>query len=215
MNKPIPEMTASDIARFWRKVDVRGPDDCWPWLAAVNGGGYGCFDIRGGSYRAARVSMAIDGRDPLELCACHTCDNPPCCNPSHLFTGTVAHNNADMVAKGRQSKGLTHFSRTKPDCVARGDRNGSRTKPENRPRGALHPSVTKPECLARGNKNGARTHPEKLLRGENNRSSKLTETDIAAIRADCRVHRAIACDYSVAQTTISKIKRRAAWAHIR
>jgi hypothetical protein len=54
-------------------------------------------------------------------CALHRCDNPACCNPKHLFTGTVADNAADMVAKGRQAKGARHSSRLHPEALSRGD----------------------------------------------------------------------------------------------
>ena len=105
MTKPIPELTASDIARFWAKVDVRGPDECWPWIAYTDKYGYGTFGINGTIFLVHRISMALDGRDPIGLCALHTCDNPPCCNPSHLFAGSDADNVADKVHKGRQAKG--------------------------------------------------------------------------------------------------------------
>lgn len=103
MNKPIPELTARQLRNFWRKVDVRGPDDCWPWLGG-NVLGYGCVNIADSIFKAPRISMALDGRDPLDLCALHTCDNPPCCNPAHLWAGSKADNSMDKVVKGRSHK---------------------------------------------------------------------------------------------------------------
>lgn len=107
MTKPIPELTDKQLRNFWRKVDVRGPDDCWNWTGAVNRRGYGTLWL-GGVYKAHRVSMAIDGCDPLELMACHSCDNPPCINPAHLFAGTGMDNINDREAKARGARGESH-----------------------------------------------------------------------------------------------------------
>ena len=105
MTKPIPELTAKQQARFWAHVDVRGPDECWLWTAGRGKRGYGQFSILTWPYSAHRVSMSLNGRDPLELNACHTCDNPPCCNPAHLFAGMDKQNVADKVRKGRVARG--------------------------------------------------------------------------------------------------------------
>ena len=121
MTKSIPEMTASDIARFWAKVDVRGPDECWPWIAGKTNQGYGTFHIECGDYKSHRVSMAIDGRSPGALIARHRCDNPPCCNPAHLETGTPADNARDRDKRGRGATGDRCGSRAKPECLARGE----------------------------------------------------------------------------------------------
>ena len=106
MTKPIPELTDKQKRNFWRKVDVRGPDECWPWIAGIFRHGYGKFKLKSGNFGAHRISLALDGRDPCELVARHTCDNPPCCNPSHLLSGTVADNVRDMVERGRMAKGV-------------------------------------------------------------------------------------------------------------
>lgn len=95
--------TPQFIARFWAKVDRRGPNDCWPWNACVDRKGYGKFSLRRGINTAAhRVAYALTyGIVPDGACVCHSCDNPLCCNPAHLWLGTVFENNTDMITKGR------------------------------------------------------------------------------------------------------------------
>jgi hypothetical protein len=65
--------------------------------------GYGYFSINGKTFRAARVVFAVEhSRDLRAGCfACHRCDNPPCCNPKHLFEGTASANMADRRAQAR------------------------------------------------------------------------------------------------------------------
>lgn len=63
--------------------------------------GYGAFWLDGGNRRAHRIAYALThGPIPAGLRVLHTCDNPPCCNPAHLFMGTNADNSGDMVTKG-------------------------------------------------------------------------------------------------------------------
>jgi hypothetical protein len=91
--------------RFWIKVDRRGPDDCWPWLAAKDGKGYGAFSFNRKRATAHRVAFFFShGHWPVHD-ACHKCDNPACCNPAHLFDGTHQDNMDDMVAKRRHQHG--------------------------------------------------------------------------------------------------------------
>lgn len=95
------------LERFWSKVDRRGPDECWPWLAYRQPTGYGQFTVRKGEFAtASRVALALTVDRPLVLgeVACHSCDNPPCCNPAHLFVGTQLDNNADCRQKGRANR---------------------------------------------------------------------------------------------------------------
>lgn len=66
-----------------------------------------------GSFGPHRIAYKFfKGQDPAEFFVCHKCDNPPCCNPYHLFIGTPQDNTADMVKKGRGLKGeINHKSK--------------------------------------------------------------------------------------------------------
>lgn len=88
--------------RFWSKVDRRGPDECWPWTAATDGHGRGQIKVDGRPVKAPRVALELCLGRPLVGQALHTCDNPACCNPSHLFEGTNLDNIRDRQAKGRR-----------------------------------------------------------------------------------------------------------------
>lgn len=88
--------------RFWGRVERRGPDECWPWTLACDRQGYGRTVVDGRDTSAHRNAYRLHyGQDPGELCVCHKCDNPPCCNPAHLFLGDQQDNVNDKVAKGR------------------------------------------------------------------------------------------------------------------
>jgi len=95
--------------RFWPKVDIRGPDECWEWLAGKMGEGYGVITqgrYDEGKRRAHRVAWELTfGPIPDGLHVCHHCDNPGCINPAHLFLGNDAENMADSVRKGRSARG--------------------------------------------------------------------------------------------------------------
>lgn len=97
--------TKSIAARFWPKVDRRGADECWPWLASKDRHGYGHISAgrRGKSpLKAYRVSYELaNGPIPEGLHVRHTCDNPHCVNPAHLLVGTAADNVADRMNRGR------------------------------------------------------------------------------------------------------------------
>ncbi len=95
--------------RFWEKVDIRGENECWEWLASTRSDGYGQIQRgrRGeGIISAHRVSWEIHcGNIPDGLHVLHTCDNKICVNPNHLFLGTNADNVRDKKEKGFQIRG--------------------------------------------------------------------------------------------------------------
>lgn len=93
-----------NLERFWNKVDKDG--DCWEWTAYKHKD-RGMFRVGNRMYNAPRVSYTIaNGNFSSNLYVLHTCDNPSCVNPEHLFIGTQDDNMKDMVSKGRQ-----HFHR--------------------------------------------------------------------------------------------------------
>lgn len=93
--------------RFWSKVVRSGPNDCWPWTGEKGYKGYGRFcpdgSLKHGRKQAHRVAWEYTFGTPIpeDLHCCHHCDNPPCCNPTHLFIGTHSDNMRDMKIKGR------------------------------------------------------------------------------------------------------------------
>lgn len=90
-------------ARFWSKVDKS--EECWLWLGAKNKQGYGSLKISGKMCRANRITFELTkGSIPPGLIVRHSCDNPPCVNPSHLILSTLKQNTQDMMQKGRQGK---------------------------------------------------------------------------------------------------------------
>jgi HNH endonuclease len=106
-----PGRLANTADVLWSKVDKRGEDECWEWKGFKNPDGYGRTWINDYGYYAHRVIYNLANPGVINLNApkstddhgflLHTCDNPSCCNPKHLFVGTHTDNMRDKVAKGR------------------------------------------------------------------------------------------------------------------
>ena len=92
--------------RFWNNVVVLTYDlGCWLWVSRTNEDGYGRTDWKGRSTFAHRVAWELkNGPIPDGLQVLHKCDNPPCCNPDHLFLGTNLDNVKDKISKGRMQR---------------------------------------------------------------------------------------------------------------
>jgi hypothetical protein len=110
------KITPEIVRRFWEKVDVRSPDECWPWLAFVGKRGYGMMRLLDASRQqkvitAHRIAHTlVYGTIPQGEGYCgtvirHSCDNRVCCNPFHLSPGSQRDNMQDAVTRGRTARG--------------------------------------------------------------------------------------------------------------
>ncbi len=96
-------MNTKDFKRWSDKVQFGTKDECWEWQGS-RWLGYGQLVVGGKTKKAHRLSYEhFTGRQLGKLLCCHTCDNPGCVNPNHLFAGTHTDNAQDMVRKGRHS----------------------------------------------------------------------------------------------------------------
>lgn len=118
-HKIIPILKESDIIRFWGKVKITANDNhCWEWIGRSNSPkkSYGAFDLITGAFAAHRISYLINNKkDPKEKGVLHTCDNPKCVNPKHLFLGTNNDNIRDKVLKNRQARNVAWNKGRKTD----------------------------------------------------------------------------------------------------
>ena len=99
-------VTEKDKTRFWRKVKKLDIDKCWEWTAGKDTSGYGKFKWDGKDVGSHRFSWMIanDKEIPEEMYVCHSCDNPSCVNPNHLWLGTPSENIKDSFNKGRTAR---------------------------------------------------------------------------------------------------------------
>lgn len=107
-----PLLNSMVVRKFRERIEQGEDHECWPWKGQLNAGGYGMFYVSGRrtgvlvtriAYYLANKTIADD------QFVCHSCDNPTCCNPKHLWLGTHKQNIGDMWQKGRANpwnKGL-------------------------------------------------------------------------------------------------------------
>ncbi len=218
-------LTEAHREQFWSCVAVGKKRECWPFRG-VNAKGYGQFYPKGrrkdGPYQAHRVAYYFSKQiDPKMLEACHTCDNPPCCNPSHLFLGTRKDNMEDCAAKDRNMHGDRHYGSRVTSTTVRKIRRE-------------HKSGVSAKVLAKRYKLGNNTvhcmlshktwvraggYKQKLFLGygEKHSKAKLTEKQVRSIRLQpCSVsHAALGRKYGVTLQNIRHIRLGLSWRHVK
>lgn len=222
------------MSRFSQHVPGELPAGaCWPWQGSRNTYGYGRISEgkRGScvALMAHRLSWEIHrGAIPDGMNVLHSCDNPPCVNPGHLFLGSQADNVADMVAKGRQQRGAKHAHSKLTDAEAVVMRTaylaGTTTAELAARFGRTKTGVT---YVLRGEgwrhlDDGLQAQLDVMLRsrlsrpGESHPSSKLTEADVREIRQllGSLRHADIAQRFGISTALVSMINTRKAWAHL-
>lgn len=116
-----------DEKRFWSKVKINSNDECWWWGGPSDKDGYGLYVFYINSkqklVRAHRFAYELEyGCFDKDLCVLHSCDKPDCCNPTHLWLGTVKDNNMDALRKNRTAKGIKNGHYTCPDKTMKGNK---------------------------------------------------------------------------------------------
>jgi hypothetical protein len=98
--RPINQLSPKQLKNFFEKVNKT--DSCWLWTGHTTETSRGKVKLYGVEHTAPRVSYALHyGFDPGNFYVLHTCDDPNCVNPEHLYLGTAQDNADDMLAKGR------------------------------------------------------------------------------------------------------------------
>lgn len=174
----------ADVKRFWGKVD-QAEEGCWLWQGTLLKQGYGCFKIAGKMYKAHRVAyIYAKGDIPVVLVLCHSCDNPRCVRPDHLFPGTYKDNMQDAKRKGRMAMGGRSGPRLHPERMTHGDQHWTRARP--------------------GRQQGGLNHHAKL-------SAQQVEEIRVRYATGAVSQFVLADEYHVAQTTISAVVRKESW----
>lgn len=126
--KATPALSDQNKFRFCASLSIGEIDQCWNSKGDPKTGGYGHAQFKGQKHYLHRIAYATfvapvrKGENIL-----HRCDNPACCNPTHLFLGSHRDNMRDKMAKGRGNHqfGDKHHARLCPEEMARGEDNGS------------------------------------------------------------------------------------------
>ena len=127
-------MSRSSVTERLQRRLVRQPNGCLEWTKYTNNKGYGQIGVNGKAVLVHRLAWELANNRPVPAgkLILHSCDNPPCCEPTHLRAGSYAENSADCVSRGRihGRLGLTHCPQGHeytPESTYTWSKNGART----------------------------------------------------------------------------------------
>jgi hypothetical protein len=93
---------------YLQKIDIQSPTQCWNWVGSVKDCGHGMWGYKSywnGTKIASRETYRLFKGDPKDMFVCHSCGNPRCCNPNHLYLGTAKQNQMDRVKHNTSNRG--------------------------------------------------------------------------------------------------------------
>jgi len=189
------------IDRFLKFVETDN-NGCWVWVGCKQGKHpwqYGSFGVNGKIEKAHHFSYEFyRGPVPEGMLVCHTCDNPPCVNPDHLFLGTALDNTQDMIQKGRSNflRGSKKANALLTENTVINIRNDPRPVVEI----ARELGVSS-SCIY-----DAKSRSWKHVPGAKKKNLKVTDGEVVKIRADNRPHIEIAKEYGISRCYVSTLK---------
>ena len=207
--------------RFWKHVQKT--HSCWVWTGTKDRKGYGRINSNGSPMLSHRLSWEIHfGPIPDGLNVLHRCDNPPCCNPEHLFLGDNAENMQDCSRKGRTTRGERSASSKLTTAQVAEIRSRYATEYISQDELAKEFDVS-PATISEIIRGVIWNHtfasqdakPHKA-RGSKVKGSKLVEADIAQIRskaAQGTTQAELAIEYGVSRRNINRIVNGKIWKH--
>ncbi len=229
-NTRAPYVGRTAAERFYAKVS-KTPNEtgCLDWLAGRNKAGYGRFGISGTHVLAHRFAWElVNGPIPAGMFACHKCDRPACCNPEHIFLGSMADNTRDMLDKGRGRNG-----ERAGESIGTSKLTAEQIKEIRSPQyetwilndiaarfgvsiSAIC-SILNRRSWAHLDSSGDAPIQNRQPKGERNRLAKLTDADVLEIRSDKwagKLHREIAEHFGVSRRLIGRVLSREMWAQV-
>jgi uncharacterized protein YerC len=210
----------SDEEKFWAQVEKT--DACWNWTSGKDRNGYGSFRGKAGGrvyQRAHRFAYAlIHGDIPSGMCVCHSCDNPPCVNPEHLFLGTDGDNMNDKISKGRhraafgEDAGKAILTESQVRAILIDPRPHTAIAADYGVKGATISSI---KCRVSWS-HITDIEPVHAVRVSHRKgvSDKITPEIVIGIRASNESYSTLAQRFGVSISTICDIRKKRSWAHV-